>query len=166
MKPCWSASRSKSYPKTSRACSPVPIDPCSAMTSAGRVAGFAGTYAIQLRVRPPCSNVLRSILPSSVGLGGKEYRNAQNAKPANTTAALAIDKNAILRYLYTSFRACTQRHRIVSDDHWQRSAGADPPQPIEHRTKQQQDRQRAHRRRREWLGKDFRHKCPARRGPP
>src|SRR6266550_1495825 len=36
-------------------------------------------------------------------------------------------------------------------------AAADPPQPIEHRAKHQQDRQRAHRRCREWLGKNFCH---------
>jgi hypothetical protein len=35
--------------------------------------------------------------------------------------------------------------RIVSDEHWQRAAAADPPQPIEHCIEHQQDRQRAHR---------------------
>jgi hypothetical protein len=31
----------------------------------------------------------------------------------------------------------------VLDEHWQRAAAADPPQPIEHCDEQQQDRQRA-----------------------
>jgi hypothetical protein len=56
-----------------------------------------------------------------------------------------------------SLRASDEWHRIVSDEHWQRAAAADPPQPIEHRAKQRQDRQRAHRRSRERLGKDCRH---------
>jgi hypothetical protein len=44
----------------------------------------------------------------------------------------------------------------VSDEHWQPAVAVDPPQPKEHRAKQQQDRQRAHRPSSEWLRKDFR----------
>jgi hypothetical protein len=69
------------------------------MTSAGCVAALAGKYAIQVRVRPPCSNVPRSIVPGSYVMGGSERRNAQNARPANTAAAVATEKNAIFRNL-------------------------------------------------------------------
>src|SRR3954453_17309727 len=44
--------------------------------------------------------------------------------------------------------------RIVPD--WQWPAAADPPQPIEHRAKQQHDRERAHSAGCEWRRKDFR----------
>jgi hypothetical protein len=56
-----------------------------------------------------------------------------------------------------SLRTSCEWNRIVSEEHRQGAAATDPPQPIEHCDKQQQDRQRAHRRSREWLGKNFRH---------
>src|SRR5919108_3748042 len=61
-----------------------------------------------------------------------------------------------------SLRAGGECHRILSNEHWQRAAAANPPQPIKHRAKQQQDRQRAHRPSRKWLRQDFRHPLPDR----
>src|SRR5258708_24863022 len=69
------------------------------MTSAGYDAAPEGQNAIQVRVRPPSSNAPRSIVPGSFGIGGSERRKAQNARPANAAAAVAIDKNAIFRNL-------------------------------------------------------------------
>jgi hypothetical protein len=86
-------------PKTGARPFPVPIELCSAMTSAGCVAALAGKYAVQVRLRPPCSSAPRSIVPGSFGIGGSERRNAQNASTAKTAATVAIDKNAIFRNL-------------------------------------------------------------------
>src|SRR5437016_14534815 len=64
---------------------------------------------------------------------------------------------AITPFRRNSLRASGEWHRIVLEEHRQRAATADPPQPIEHRAKHQEDRQRAHRRCREWLGKNSCH---------
>jgi len=63
---------------------------------------------------------------------------------------------AITPFRRKSLRASGEWHRIVLQEHRQRAA-ADSPQPIEHRTKHQEDRQCAHRRCREWLGKNSCH---------
>src|SRR5262249_38904948 len=54
-------------------------------------------------------------------------------------------------------RRSDEGDRVVSDEHWQRAADADLPEPIEHRANHEQDRHHRIRPGREGWGEDFGH---------
>src|SRR5262249_8746663 len=92
-------------------------------------------------------------------------RSGMARSPGDTTVAEApirwcCHRAGLGGYLLADLR--TRRgHRLVGRAQTRgdinRWTAADSPQPVEHRGEEQHDRQRAHRRGREQLGKDFRH---------
>src|SRR5438874_1393735 len=96
------------------------------------------------------------LLPLLTGCQSKAVaRRCTYTQTLATKLTRSFDEWASFRFR-NSLLANGEWHRIVLDEHWQRAADADPPQPVEHCAKQEQDGQRAHRRSREWLWKYFR----------
>ena len=103
----------------------------------------------------PLLDITPRVLTDAMAAGGDEAKRAFEAMmPMKKIDVATIE--AARRGAADTLGGGGEWHRIVPDAR-QRAAAADPPQPIEHRAKQQQDRQRAHRAGREGLGKDLRH---------